>query len=336
MGDLDGIEGGQWCTSEWGSPALGVVDDPAKPAFVFERPDATRVTVDLTATDEASWAEELGIVGDLVGTAPEAVARRTEAAWTRLDKATKTFLLSYNDYEAVLLPKAIAAMEAALDDGSATRVDMRYLRGGNGSLAQPLIDALAGDARINRPGGLTVLIGRENVSAGTIADRRRMPCSMAFALRTWPATVTAGAEKNRQRRRYASGSRSSPLGRRRCRLDPEDEPPGRVGELGDERYRIERREVFTARSLLVPTRAAARNRAAISRGSPDIGVVHVAPGEPAVDGHRDDHGVPGGGGVALRVAGLRLAAADVAARGAHPQAVAAGALLARCPGRRRA
>jgi hypothetical protein len=70
----------------------------------------------------------------------------------------------------VLLPKAIAAMRAALDDGSATRVvlDMRYLRGGNGSLAQPLIDALAGDPRINRPGGLTVLIGRENVSAGTL------------------------------------------------------------------------------------------------------------------------------------------------------------------------
>ena len=61
-------------------------------------------------------------------------------------------------------------MKKALDHGSATRVilDMRYIRGGNGGLAQPLIEALAGDKRINRPGGLTVLIGRENVSAGTV------------------------------------------------------------------------------------------------------------------------------------------------------------------------
>ena len=168
MGDLDGIEGPmvyvEWLTG------LGIVDDPAAPGFVFEKPDGTQVMVDLSATDEASWAEELGVIGDLVGSAPEAVARRTEAAWTRLDKPTKTLLLSYNDYEEVLLPKAIAAMRDALDDGSATRVvlDMRYLRGGNGSLAQPLIDALASDPRINRPDGLTILIGRENVSAGTL------------------------------------------------------------------------------------------------------------------------------------------------------------------------
>jgi C-terminal processing protease CtpA/Prc len=31
-----------------------------------------------------------------------------------------------------------------------------------------LIDAVVGDPRVNRQGGLTVLIGRENVSAGTI------------------------------------------------------------------------------------------------------------------------------------------------------------------------
>ena len=61
-------------------------------------------------------------------------------------------------------------MDAALDSGAAKRVvvDMRYLRGGNGSLADPLIETLKGDERINRPGGLTALIGRENQSAGTI------------------------------------------------------------------------------------------------------------------------------------------------------------------------
>lgn len=148
----------------------GVVEDPATPAYLLEQPDGTQVTVNPASLDEGAWAEAFGVVGDLVGDAPEAVARRTEPAWTRLDKASKTFILSYNDYEDMLLPKAITAMEQALDAGTATRVvlDMRYLRGGNGSLAQPLIEALGTDPRFDQPGSLVVLIGRENVSAGTL------------------------------------------------------------------------------------------------------------------------------------------------------------------------
>ena len=149
---------------------LGIVDDPAKPAFVFAMPDGTTQTVDLTSSVEQTWERDLGIIGDLMGDAPESVARRGEAIWTRIDKPTKTFVISFNDYTEDDPPKAIAAMQAALADGSATRVlfDMRYVRGGNGSLAFPLIEAIKGDPRINRPGGLIVMTGRENVSAGTI------------------------------------------------------------------------------------------------------------------------------------------------------------------------
>lgn len=168
-GELDGLQG-PMSTVEF-LHGLGIVDDPVKPGFVLERSDGTRSTVDLTASaDAVVWELQLGIIGDLMGTAPEAVARRGQSAWTRLDKPTKTFILSYNDYTDTGLDQPLAALKKALDDGSATRVivDMRYLRGGNGGLAGPLIDALANDKRINRPGGLTVLIGRENVSAGTV------------------------------------------------------------------------------------------------------------------------------------------------------------------------
>lgn len=148
---------------------LGVVEDPAKPAFVFARPDGTEVMVDLTSSRYLTWETDLGIIGGLMGDAPESVDRRREAVWTRLDEPTKTFVISYNDYTEEDLQPFIAEMKAALDAGSADRVlvDMRYVRGGNGSLADPLVNALAADGRINRPGGLIVMIGRENVSAGT-------------------------------------------------------------------------------------------------------------------------------------------------------------------------
>ena len=148
---------------------LGLVDDPAKPGLVLERPDGSRVTVD-PAPELPDDGFGLETVGSLEGDANEAVARRAEPVWTRIDKASKTFVLSYNDYTETDLQPALEAMDAALDDGSAERVviDMRYLQGGNGSLASPLIEAVKSDDRINRPGGLSVLIGRENFSAGTV------------------------------------------------------------------------------------------------------------------------------------------------------------------------
>ncbi len=147
---------------------LGLIDDPAKPTFVFERPDGTQVTADPNSIAIENWQEQYH--GGLQGNAPEAVKRRAEPAWGRLDTATKTFVFSYNDYTEGDLTPVIASMDAALAKGIADRVilDMRYIRGGNGDLAGPLIDALAGDKRINRPGGLIVLTGRENVSAGTV------------------------------------------------------------------------------------------------------------------------------------------------------------------------
>ncbi len=149
---------------------LGLVDDPARPAFVFARPDGAEITVDLEASPVQAWFDELGIIGGLMGSSPEAVAQRSKPVWTRLDKPTKTFVIAYNDFVEGGVAPALAAMTAALDAGTAERVllDMRYIRGGNGSLAAPLVEALKADPRINRPGGLIVMIGRENVSAGTL------------------------------------------------------------------------------------------------------------------------------------------------------------------------
>jgi hypothetical protein len=106
----------------------------------------------------------------MAGDENEAVRRRAEPIWSRIDAASTSFLLSLNDYTSDGRSEAIAAMTAALDTGEADYVviDMRYLRGGDGLQLLPIVDAVKSNARINRPGGLTVLIGRENESAATL------------------------------------------------------------------------------------------------------------------------------------------------------------------------
>jgi C-terminal processing protease CtpA/Prc len=81
---------------------------------------------------------------------------------------SKAFYIAYNATGADAT-SAIAEMRAALDAKSVDRVvlDLRYARGGNASKAAALRLALVDDKRINRPGGLMILIGREGTSATT-------------------------------------------------------------------------------------------------------------------------------------------------------------------------
>lgn len=141
----------------------GIVADQAHPAFALQKPDGATVSVDPAALDERHY--DLVNPGWLTGPAPEAIARRGERIWTQLDKTHRAFLISVNDYGD--MTDAGKAMTAALDAKRADRVvvDMRYLQGGNGDIA--ILYVLKDDPRVNRAGGLTVLIGRENVSAAT-------------------------------------------------------------------------------------------------------------------------------------------------------------------------
>lgn len=160
------LEGLQWqITLAEALHGSGIVADPAKPAWVLERPDGTRLTVDPPLLDEAAWGRDLATVGWLLGDAPEAVARRDERIWTRVDADRRVMLISVNDYGD--MTEASAAMTAAFDRDAVDRLvlDVRYLRGGNGDIK--LLEVIAADERINRPGVITALIGRENVSAGT-------------------------------------------------------------------------------------------------------------------------------------------------------------------------
>lgn len=153
--------------------AVGVTSELDRPAFVFERNDGTTTTLDpspISVDDLVStlFAQGVALFVNDPKTTPEAVARRGEPVWWRVDAPTSTFLLSYNE-TGTDVSEALQKMTAALDDGSATRVvlDMRYAQGGSFAATGKLRDALAQDMRLQQPGALTVMIGRENVSAGT-------------------------------------------------------------------------------------------------------------------------------------------------------------------------
>lgn len=145
---------------------LGIVKDPSKPRFTFALANGRHRTVNLTSS--SSFGDDLGILGSAAGAFTEAVRRRGEGIWWRTDRPSRSFLLSVSDW---LDPSpAITALKDALDSGSADRVvlDLRYLRGGDWNVLQPLVEALKADARVNRTGRLKVLIGRENESAATV------------------------------------------------------------------------------------------------------------------------------------------------------------------------
>ncbi len=82
--------------------------------------DGSDVTVNPDIEDQAAWEEQFRVSGALLGDTPEAVARRDERIWTRLDERPRAFLIAVNDYGD--MTDAIDAMTSALDRGDADRV----------------------------------------------------------------------------------------------------------------------------------------------------------------------------------------------------------------------
>ena len=164
------LEGLAWTLNSVESlNGAGIVADPDHPAYRLEQPDGTKVVVDPPAIGESEY--DLFNPGWLVAPdagGPEAVVRRRELLWSRLDEQRRVYLIAINDYGN--MSAASAALTALFDNDRVDRVvlDLRYLQGGSGGIA--ILETLRDDPRINQTGALTALIGRENVSAATEVD----------------------------------------------------------------------------------------------------------------------------------------------------------------------
>ena len=164
---------------------LGFVSRKQRAGFEVQGRDGRRRTVSVGSVDIGKFSDAHQIRGSLAGDATEAVRRRGEPLWSRVDKVHRAFLLSLNDYTADGVDAALASMTAALRAGTVDHVviDMRYLRGGNPTPFLPIVGAVATDTHLRTKAALTVLIGRENESAGTV---------MAEAFDTQTAALMVG------------------------------------------------------------------------------------------------------------------------------------------------
>jgi hypothetical protein len=145
----------------------GIVEDLDHPGFRLTRPDGTEVVIDPRRAPLEEAFAGMPILGSIGGDSLEYVRQGIEnEIWWRIEPKERTFILGYSNIGAPTA-EALSAMKAALDTGTVDRVifDMRLSGGGNYQLAVPIIDAFRTQPRINRPGGLAVLISRENASA---------------------------------------------------------------------------------------------------------------------------------------------------------------------------
>jgi len=148
--------------------AAGVITDITTPDIVLRLRDGSVVTTQPAPLtfDEAGGVER---VRTAPGTElPMAASRRDEPIWWSVDADHHAFILGYNR-PGESTSAALTDLTAALDAGEVDRVvvDLRYAPGGGYHPSLPLVQALAAEPRVNQPGRLAVITGRDSISATT-------------------------------------------------------------------------------------------------------------------------------------------------------------------------
>ncbi len=156
--------------------ATGVVEDRDRPGFELETLGGDSVSVDPPIVDWDTFAARSGTgpVGLPIRPEPLFLSRRDEPFWwtTLPGGEGPVVYLQYNQVSPQsgdgTIQDAADAIVDGLDSG-ATRVvvDLRNNPGGDNTTYGPLLRVLQDDPRVNRPGGLMVLIGRQTFSAAT-------------------------------------------------------------------------------------------------------------------------------------------------------------------------
>lgn len=170
----DNAWGARWMAMEFlrtpgALQALDLTDRPDGAAFTIQGPDATQEVVSVAAAPAEILDALVVAPGSSVAARPDgsgtdapysfSLLADPPLAWVRIDRMADAHEESLAEFTARLMrsvdEKGIESMA----------IDLRRNHGGNGTLTQPLLRALIGSERINRPGHLFVLVSRETFSA---------------------------------------------------------------------------------------------------------------------------------------------------------------------------
>lgn len=159
--------------------AGGVIEDVGSPQYVVRLVDGTERTVDPA---QLTWTEFLTNdprpIGMTKNATIPALARIDEPYWTTElptgPDGGQTLYFQYNEVvstsDATTIDQLANEIDAAMRSTTFTRlvVDLRYNTGGNDRTYTHLLDVLATNPTLARPGALVVLIGRQTFSAGAL------------------------------------------------------------------------------------------------------------------------------------------------------------------------
>jgi hypothetical protein len=150
--------------------AQGIIDDVAQPAFVLEKPDGTRVTLNPAPINFDDYRRQSGqrsLVGLPQQAAPLYLSRRSETFWFTFLSDSKTLYIQYNEVQGST--QSVEGLSAfseriatflAQNDVQRVVVDIRNNFGGENSTYGPLLRLLSENTAINQPGKLFAPTGR--------------------------------------------------------------------------------------------------------------------------------------------------------------------------------
>jgi C-terminal processing protease CtpA/Prc len=166
--------GARWMSMEYlrtpdALQALGLADRPDAAVLTVKGTDGARETVTLAA-ESVTALESLMLAPAPIEGSPAPASRGSapyrfevlqgqQLVWVEIDEMRNGNGESLADFTTRL-------MRAIDEDGiESMAIDLRRNHGGSGSLTQPLLRAIIGSPRVNRPDHLFVLISRETFSA---------------------------------------------------------------------------------------------------------------------------------------------------------------------------
>jgi hypothetical protein len=177
--------------------AAGVIRDPLAATMRFTLADGTRVERRLVPADRASLAGlnpfRLGPAADWVDARPASaplplyLRHPDRPYWFEVDDATHTLYIQDNLVQShgdEMLSAFFTRAIAAAHDRNVDRVviDLRLNGGGDNTLLDPIVTALAADPVVNRRDKLFVIVGRQTQSAAeNFVDRLERRTRARFA-----------------------------------------------------------------------------------------------------------------------------------------------------------